>query len=274
MGTFVTRREFLSRLGTAGAVVAIGGKVQAETTKPYGGFQMGMQSYSLRAFPLEKAIEMVKELGLHYLEAFPGHLPMNSSAEQRAKVLSLLKESDIRLVAWGVQGFGPNAEQNRAIFEFARAMGIKTLSADPSPDSFDILDKLVEEFSINIAIHPHGPGSRWARVEQIHNAIKDHHQRIGVCMDTGHLARAGEDNVQAVSVFKERLFGVHLKDVNEQKRDVPIGAGILDMPGFFKALKAIKFKGMVALEYEPEPNDPLPGIKQSLTFLRQMLKTV
>jgi sugar phosphate isomerase/epimerase len=271
MTNVLSRRNFLSRMGAAGAALAFSRAVRAAEDKPYGGFKMGLQSYSLRAFPFEKAIGMIKELGLHYVEAFPGQLPTGLTQEQREKTLALLKENDVRLIAWGVQGFGNNAERNRATFEFAKAMGIETISADPTPDSFDNLDKLVEEFGINIAIHPHGPGSRWAKVEQIQNAIKDHHKRIGICIDTGHLVRAGEDIVQAVNVFKERVYGVHLKDTNEQKHDVIVGTGKLDMPGFFKALKSVKFNGIVALEYELDASNPMPGIKQSLEYLRRTL---
>lgn len=267
----LSRRHFLSRLGAAGAALAISRAGHAAEAKTYGGFKMGLQSYSLRAFPFEKAVRMIKELGLHYVEAFPGQLPTGLTPEQREKTLALLKEHDVRLMAWGVQGFGSNAGRNRAVFEFAKAMGIETISADPTPDSFDNLDKLVEEFGINLAIHPHGPGHRWTKVDTILNAIKDHHKRIGICIDTGHLARAGEDIVQAVNAFKERVYGVHLKDVNEQKHDVIIGTGTLDLPAFFKALKAVKFNGIVALEYELDANNPLPGIKQSLEFLRKTL---
>jgi sugar phosphate isomerase/epimerase len=67
---------------------------------------------------------------------------------------------------------------------------------------------------------------------------------------------------------------VHLKDVNEQKHDVVIGTGILDIRGFVKALKEVGFKGAFMLEYELEPQNPVPGIQKSLDFVRKVLAEV
>src|SRR5947209_5479949 len=79
----------------------------------------------------------------------------------------------------------------------ATALPGLTFSADPEPDSFDVLDKLVAEYRIAIAIHPHGPVGpnrlhRWYSAEVIMAAVKDHHPLIGSCLDTGHLIRAAQ----------------------------------------------------------------------------------
>src|SRR4029078_4175054 len=101
---------------------------------------------------------------------------------------------------------------NRRCVEFAKAMGLEYRSADPAPDSFDSLDKLVEEYGVAVGIHNHGPGHRWALIDTIGAAIKDHNPRIGCCVDTGHFLRSREDPVRAVEVFGKRTYGGHLKD--------------------------------------------------------------
>ncbi|MFN3422443.1 MAG: sugar phosphate isomerase/epimerase family protein, partial [Armatimonadota bacterium] len=105
-------------------------------------------------------------------------------------------------------------------------------------------------------------------------AIQGHHERIGLCYDTGHGARAGDDIVEAVRKIGKRIYGVHLKDVNDQKRDVAIGTGVLDIRGFVKALKEVGFKGAFMIEYELEPQDPVPGIKKSLEFVKKVFAEV
>ena len=60
----------------------------------------------------------------------------------------------------------------------------------PRSRAFDELDKLVENFGIAVGIHNHGPGHRYAKIETIANAIKDHHPKIGCCIDTGHFLRS------------------------------------------------------------------------------------
>lgn len=269
-----TRRAFLQRtVGTllTAATVAWGqerGQEKEEKRKME--WKLGLQSYSLRTMPFDKAVETVKELGLIYLEAFPGHLPMDR-AEEAKKVL---QQHGVRLIAYGVVRMSNNEGAMRRLFDFAKAMGIEVLTADPDPDSFDLLDKLVEEYGIYVAIHNHGPGSRYPGVDSVIKAIQGHHERIGLCYDTGHAARAGDDIVEGVRKIGKRIYGVHLKDVNEQKRDVVIGTGILDICGFVKALKEVGFKGVFVLEYELEPQNPVPGIQKSLDFVRKVLTKV
>ena len=82
----------------------------------------------------------------------------------------------IKMTSHGVNGFGKNHDANRQISEFAKKAGLKNISADPSEDSFDSLDKLVEEYGIRIAIHNHGPGARYSKVVDVLNAVKDHHK--------------------------------------------------------------------------------------------------
>ena len=68
-------------------------------------------------------------------------------------------------------------------------MGLGYLTVDPDPDSFDLLDKLVEEYDIPIGIHNHGPGHKYALIDTIAKSIKDHSPKIGCCIDTGHFSR-------------------------------------------------------------------------------------
>ena len=97
----------------------------------------------------------------------------------------------------------------------------------PSADSFDILDKLVEEYGIAIGIHNHGPGHQYALIDNIAKAIKDHSPKIGCCVDTGHFLRSKEDPVRAVEVFGSRVYGVHLKDVKNAETFTILGQGDL-----------------------------------------------
>ncbi len=118
-------------------------------------------------------------------------------------------------------------------------------SADPTPDSFDSLDKLCADYKIAIGIHPHGPAGgknlhRWYSAEVIMEAVKKHHELIGACLDTGHLIRAAQlgkklDPAEQVRVMGKRNFGMHLKDHDNKKgTDVVYGKGVLDVPGVLR----------------------------------------
>ena len=278
--TVITRRHFL-QTGMAAATAAACGVARAADEKDeFGGFILGVQSYTFRNFDLEQALKRTKELGLHYGEFYQKHCPLTNKPEQAQAFLKICKEYDITPVAWGVQGFGKDHDANKKIFEFAKLLNLKNLSADPTMDSFDSLDKLCEEYKIAIAIHPHGPGSRWTQADQIMKAVKDHNPLIGTCLDTGHLIRMAQvgvklDVAEEVRKMGARNFGMHLKDHdNKRKTDVVYGkdGGVLDVPAILKALREVKFKGTISIEYEANPNDPSPDVKQCVAIFKESVK--
>lgn len=276
------RRQFLAA-GASGAVSMAAAVTAAEKDDPYGGFLVGIQSYTFRNFDLEPALKRIQELGLKYGEFYQKHAPLEATPEQRAAFLKLCKEYGVTPRAWGVQGFSKNHDANKRIFEFGKGLGLKSISADPTTDAFDSLDKLCEEYQIAIAIHPHGPAGggklhRWYSAEVIMKAVKDHHPLIGTCLDTGHLIRAAQlgeklDPAQQVRVMGARNFGMHLKDHdNERKTDVVYGKGALDVPAVLKALREVNFKGLISIEYEANPQDPSPDVKACLAVFRDSVR--
>jgi sugar phosphate isomerase/epimerase len=275
----VHRREFL-QAGLRGAAALLAAQPllawAADGNDPCAGFKLGLQSYSLRGFKVEKALEATKALGLKYWEAFPGHVPMTSVPKQIQEEKDLLKGSGVTLLGYGVLGFDANETKARQAFDYAKEMGIETLSANPAKDNktFDLLDKLVEEYGINIAIHNHGPGALYDKIDDVVNAIKDHHERIGACVDTGHYLRSKENPVDALSRLKGRVYGVHLKDVKDAKVFTILGEGDLDVAGCLKVLKEQNYKHSLAIEYEENPSNPMPDLEVCLRNLRKTREMV
>ncbi|HZK80437.1 MAG TPA: sugar phosphate isomerase/epimerase [Humisphaera sp.] len=223
---------------------------------PYAGLPMGIQSYTFRDRSFENALKTIRtKLNLSYVEIFPGHL----SGISPAKTKELLKEYDMTVTAYGVVHFSKDIEADRKIFEFAKDLGIPHLSCDPDPDSFDNLDKLTEEYKITADIHDHGPGHRWGKIDVILAAIKDHSKMIGLCDDTGHFIRAGEDPLRAAEDFASRMHAVHLKDFKKNDKgkyeDCALGDGELKLKNFIDYLLSIKFRGDLSIEYEGKTPD-------------------
>jgi len=240
-------------------------------TGPYGPFEMGVQSYCFRKFSLERAVELTRELGLHYIEFFPGHLPSNLAQPRIDAIKATLAAARIAPTAWGVWRFTADHETNRSVFAFCKTMGTRVITADPDPASFASLDKLVAEFDIRVAIHNHGPRHRYGTVDAIARAVADHDERIGACIDTGHLLRAGGDPAKAIGRLNRRLHAVHLKDIDHKDRDVVFGTGRLDLRATLAALRQIHFVGPLSMEYESNPDDPLADMKRCLEAVRQTL---
>ncbi len=276
MSQQLNRRDFL-QAGTAGVAALTLSRVSfaADANDPYLGLKMGIQSYSLREFNAVEALEHTKALGLKYWEAYSKHVPMGSLPNHIQTQKTMLGKAGVTLIAYGVVPFDGNENAARERFEFAKAMGIKSLSADPNPDkqTFDLLDKLVAEYDVAIAIHNHGPSHRYNKISDVEKVVKDRHPKIGACVDTGHYLRSDEDPVEAVQRFGKRVFGVHLKDVkslpNGEKQFKIAGEGDLKVTELLKALKALKYEYCVAIEYEENAKNPLPDIEACLKHVRE-----
>ena len=266
-----SRRNFLKI--AAGTAAALGTRnwARAAESDPFGGFPLGLQSYTLRDFKVDQALEEIKNLGLHHVEFFNAHFTSKSSDADIEAMKSKTQALGIKIAGHGVNPFTKDHEANRRWFEFAKKAGIRNLSADPTEDSFDSLDKLVEEYQIRIAIHNHGPNARYSKVTDVLHAIKGHNPLIGACADLGHYIRSGEDPVRVIHLLEGRLYGVHLKDFAEQKaqaKGVLLGKGHLDVVGVFQALKKVNFPadGCLSIEYEENPKNPLADVKECVAI--------
>ena len=285
LATPISRRSFLQVGGLAAAGLLAPRAIAAEAEGDLGhGISLGVQSYTFRNFDLEPALKRIKELGIKNAEFYAKHIPPDSKGEKLAGILSLCKEYDVKPVGFGVSGFSKNHDANKKLFEFGAACGLKYLSASPSMDAFDSLDKLVDEYKIAIAIHPHGPVGKgrdaWWSAEIIMKAVKDHHKLIGSCLDTGHLIRMAQlgeklDPAEQIRVMGSRNFGMHIKDHdNQKKEDVVFGdpKGHLDIAAVLKALHEVKFQGAISIEYENHPQDPSPDMKKCVAYTRETAK--
>jgi sugar phosphate isomerase/epimerase len=277
----LTRREAIGAgLATAAGVLTLGRALDAAPSPgPYGPFKMALQSYSLRGLKeadgkpsVDEALRATKGLGLAYWESYPAHFPLDVAKAEAYKKRAA--EDGVTVLGYGVNRFTNDHEANRKLFEFAKAMGFAYLSADPNPDAFGSLDRLVEEYGVAIGIHNHGPGHRYAKIDTIAAAIKDHHPKIGCCIDTGHFLRSREDPVRAVEVFGTRTYGVHLKDVKDAVKFTVVGQGDLRTADLLKALAKIGYDYNLALEYEENPANPLAEIRECLDATRKAAATL
>src|SRR5271165_837820 len=137
----MTRRGFM-QTGTAAALgvglspaLGLAGQRERKNDKQdlFGGFIVGMQSYTFRNFSLEQALPRTRDLGLHFMEFYRGHIPVNSTDDQIKAIRAMCFKYDITPIAFGVESFSSDNAANRRIFEFARKLGVRYLSADPSP---------------------------------------------------------------------------------------------------------------------------------------------
>ncbi len=269
-----SRRHFLVTSASACALASsfyAHRPIVAEAAKTK--LRLGIQLYSLRSYSINEALQHAKNLGFEQVEFYSNMLPINSSTSMIDETVAKVKSLGMSISAHGVNKFTKDADANRKLFEFAKAVGIRTITADPDPDSFDSLNGLVKEYDIRIAIHNHGPKHRYNKALDVLKAIEGRDERIGACADLGHFIRSGERPVDVIRLLKGRLYGVHLKDfaeMQDKSEGVILGKGHLDCAEVFKALVQVGFPsdGALSLEYEENPKDPIEDIRKCVAVAK------
>ncbi len=225
--------------------------------------RLGVQSYSLRNLSYEKALEIISNLGLKYVEAYPRHL--EPKMENVGIAINLHKKFGIKLISHGVNRMSEKGLKE--LFDFANSAEIEILTADPDEEVLPNINDLVRAYNIKVAIHNHGPNHRWGSYKKIYEKVEKLDSRIGMCLDLAHLARYGENPLEAMEKLGKRTLEIHLKDVNEKGNDVIIGKGILNVIDV--VMKAKDLDIPIMIEYELD--DPINGIKKSLEFIMNVL---
>jgi sugar phosphate isomerase/epimerase len=276
----VTRRQFVCAAGAAAATSAIAFPAPSnagESVAKKVPFQLGLASYTTRKFTLEQTIEMAVRLDLKNVCLKSFHLPMDATAAECAEAAKKCKDAGLKLYGGGVITMKTEAEVDQA-FDYARAAGMDVIVGVPYPEVLPLVDSKVKEYNIRVAIHNHGPGDKmYPTPESAFERVKDLDKRIGLCIDIGHTVRIGADPIADVERFANRLHDVHIKDVSGATKEgetLEIGRGVIDIPAFLKALIRTGYSGVAAFEYEKDADDPLPGLAESVGYIRGVLAAI
>ncbi len=278
-----SRRNFL-RLSGAGIVV-INAPLAIASTKGYETylhdrtfpFELGLASYTMRKFSLEETIKMTNRLGIKKLALKSMHLPLESSTEEIQLKVEKIKQAGIDLYGAGVI-YMKNVQEVDQAFEYAKTAGIRTIIGVPAYELLEYCSKKVEKYNLKLAIHNHGPGDdQYPSPESVYQKVRNLHPAVGLCIDIGHTQRIGQDPVVETSKFMDRVLDIHIKDVDksdETGTTLEIGRGVIDIPSFLKMLLKKGYSNVVSFEYEKDGEDPLPGLAESVGYVRGVLKTL
>jgi sugar phosphate isomerase/epimerase len=279
-----SRRDVL-KVAAAGAAVVAGhmplfARARGRNPQPEARklkLELGLASYTLRKFDLDQTLKMTDRVGLKHIAFKDFHLPLNSSPEHIAEVVAQVKAAGLDLYGGGVI-YMRNEEQVHQAFEYAKAAGMRVIVGVPEPNLLPLVNKKVAEYNIQVAIHNHGPGDKIYPVPaSVYEKVKDLDKRIGLCNDIGHTVRAGVDPAGSIEQFADRLLDVHIKDesaATAQGKAVEVGRGVIDIPQVLRTLIKINYTGLVSFEYEKDENDPLPGLAESVGYVRGVLATL
>jgi inosose dehydratase len=285
-----TRREFLKGAGIGVAGVSLSSILTASSRYPENPdpstfkfeekpsrLNLGMASYTFREFPLDETLKMTKRLGLERIAFKDFHLPLESTDEEIRVVAEKTQAAGLDLYGCGVV-YMKNEEEVERAFHYAKTAGMRIIIGAPNPELLKLVNKMVGKYNIKVAIHNHGPeDENFPTPESAYLKIKDLDTRIGLCIDIGHTQRAGIDPSESALKFADRLLDVHIKDVTSATKEgstIEIGRGVIDIPKFLRTLIELDYKGSISFEFEKDGKDPLPGVAESVGYVRGVLASI
>jgi inosose dehydratase len=240
-------------------------------------FSIGMAGYSFYNLPFEKGVEIMKRVNVLNMSLKDNYLPLTSDKAKIEEVMGRFKAAGINIYTAGVITMEKAEDIDRA-FAYASAAGLKMIVGQPAPDILKLVEEKVKQYDIRIAMHNHGPDTKnFPTADVIWEKIKDMDSRMGICLDIGHTTRAGRNPVADLQKYAVRIFDIHIKDVTaatKEGKTIEMGRGIIDIPGFVKALRKVKYTGMCSLEFEKDMNDPLGGIAESIGYFKGVCAAV
>ncbi len=278
-----SRRQFL-QLGGAAALACAASSAsraaepQSAPKKPAGKtLNLSLASYTFRSFDLDKTLAQGKRAGLKNICLKSMHMPLNSKPEEIAAIVAKVAAAGMSLYGAGLVDMTKEAQITPA-FEYAKTAGLRIMVIGPEAALLPVIEQHVKKYDIAVAIHNHGPTDRrFPTPQSVYEKIGSLDRRVGLCVDIGHTARSGVDLVETVNKYHDRILEMHVKDETEPTASgkcVPLGRGVIDIPGMIRALVTFGYQGMFSYEYEAEEKDPLPGLCECVGYTKGVLATL
>jgi sugar phosphate isomerase/epimerase len=250
-------------------------------------FPFAAEAWTFRKFTFAETLEKLKALGVGAVEAFPGQalaaqfpgarFDENMTDDQIAFVKEALQANGVTLYGYGVCDIGTTETSMRKMFGFARKMGLRILVCEPADDDFTLLEKLVKEYDVKIALHNHPAPAKYNLPETVFSHVDGKDPRIGSCADSGHWMRGMNDPREAFKLLAGRILDVHLKDRSDYGTakgvdDVAWGSGQGHIRDLLAELTLQDYDGYLTMEYENESEvgDPMPAFRKSIAFVKSV----
>lgn len=295
----MNRRDFIGMgLGvaavgvTAGCCSATVGGTRCSCAGGHPKFHLGMAGFTYKEFKTEEMLRDLERLGVRNLCVKSFHLPLTATS---AEIAAFRRQCDDHGVM--PNGVGPinmkSPDDVKQAFDHAAALGIGTIVSVPYHDGpskkwgdfeadrgiCELCSSKADEYRINVAIHNHGPETLkcFPTGRSVCAFVKDLSPRMGMCLDIGHDLRMGDDPAETIRTCSDRLFDLHLKDIDlgpDGKQDIAriLGRGSIDLPAIVRALCDVGYEGCCSIEYETNFKDNLVDLAESVGYFKALMR--
>ncbi|MDQ8202316.1 sugar phosphate isomerase/epimerase [Pelagicoccus sp. SDUM812003] len=241
---------------------------------------LAVQSYCFREFKESAEVaSKTREIGLDHIEVCELHADFRNPNEWK-RIVEIYESFGVSIVSIGVQTFDGN-EDDESFFECAAIAGAKHISAHfkvgTFPKAVAQVRSWCDKYGIKVGIHNHGGYLFGGSPDVVEQLIGLGSPQVGLCMDTAWALQIGPNNgnpIDWANKYSEFLYGIHFKDFvfdrNGAWKDTVVGDGNLDLPKLLATLKAQGFDGVGILEYEADPENPVPALKACVEKMRSL----
>lgn len=250
-------------------------------------WKLSMQSYTFHLFSVVESLGKTEQLGLKYIEIYPGQkmgddfgdvrFGYQLTEDEQRKLKTIAASKGVTIVSSGV--WTAKRDEWEKIFSFAKNMQMEFISAEPARDDWDLVEELAERYQIKVAVHNHPSESSYWSPEILLKSIDGRSELIGASADVGHYKRMGLDPLECIRELEGRVISFHFKDIapvgNEAAlEDVVWGTGILQVDEMLNEMKRQNFEGYFTIEYEANWENNLPDIEASIDYFNQVVDQI
>ena len=280
-----TRREFAAGLGAAAAGLALrpaeGGGVKPSV---FGGIPVGVQSYTFRAFDIDRMIAAMTSIGISSVELWNGHLePLKTTEAGFKAVRRKLDDAGITVSAY-CANFPKDAtdEHLDRAFRGAGLLGTHVMTSSVEQPVIPRLDQWCRKYKVRLGLHNHWLGDTWFKGDKSINfegpadfakALQGRSEFLGINLDIGHFSAAGHDPVAYFREHHGRIFSLHVKDRDKDAAHAmrPFGEGATPIKDVLLLARELKFPYAANIEWELDEKDPTEGVRRSFAYMRKVL---
>ncbi|MET8677633.1 sugar phosphate isomerase/epimerase [Streptomyces sp. NPDC004647] len=271
-----------------------------------------------RQVPWERFLDEVTQAGYSWIELGPyGYLPTDPARladEVGRRELQVSAGTVFTALHRGPSVWDATWEHVAQVAELTRAMGAKHLVVIPAfwrdDKTAELIEspeltaaqwrdlaggmerlgrKVRERFGLDIVVHPHAD----THIDGEENVARfldaTDSDLVGLCLDTGHYAYCGGDNLKLIETYGERIGYLHLKQVDPEiladvvRNEVPFGPavgrgvmceppnGVPELEPVLAAAQRLGIDLFAIVEqdmYPCPPDKPFPIAERTRRFLR------
>ncbi len=253
----VDRRRFLKGLSASAAAVAAGGVLTPGTAEAHGvrtlpNSTIGLQLYSVRnAFMADPDATLGKLAQAGYRNVELAGLPGGTTPANAPAIRRLLDKHRIRAVS-SHHGYGEFVDQNRLteLIQMARILGQKYIVCPGGvPDTaegfaqagadFNRAGERIRNADMKLGYHNHTSEfeHKDANGKSFYKILTDSSDPhlLYLQLDIGWSTAAGEDAVELLRTYRNRILLTHMKDLDAQGNLADLGSGVIDWAPIVRA---------------------------------------